>query len=91
MAQFLTRVAEPDDPTILSEAELTDQIDGPRQHLQMISRAALLLRVATAANSRLMKEAHVSSADLEFWWSALGEERGLWLTEASRLLLRLVG
>jgi hypothetical protein len=75
---FLTRVTEPHDPIILSEARKADQIDAPRQHLQMISRAALLLRVATAANSRLMQEAHVSGADVKFWWSAMGEERGLW-------------
>jgi hypothetical protein len=76
---FLTRATEPHDPVLLSEARQTDQMDAPRQHLQMISRAALLLRVATAANSRLMREAQVSSADVEFWWSAMGEERGLWM------------
>jgi hypothetical protein len=76
---FLTRAAEPRDPVILSEARQTDQIEAPRQHLQMISRAALLLRVATAANLRLMQEAHVSGKDVKFWWSAIGEERGLWM------------
>ena len=76
---FLIRTSEPHDPVILSEARKTDQIDAPRQHLQMISRAALLLRVASAANSRLMQEAHVSGADVKFWWSAMGEERGLWM------------
>ena len=75
---FLTRAAEPRDPVILSEARQTDSIDSPRQHLQMISRAALLLRVATAANSRLLQETHVSGADVKFWWSVMGEERGLW-------------
>lgn len=77
--KFLTRDSEPDDPVIISEARQTDPISAPRQHLQMISRAALLLRVATAANSRLMQDAHVSSADVKFWWSAIGEERGLWV------------
>jgi hypothetical protein len=76
---FLTRVSEPHDPMILFESRQTDQIDSPRQHLQMISRAALILRMATAANSRLMQEAHVSSEDVKFWWSAMGEERGLWM------------
>jgi hypothetical protein len=76
---FLTRATEPRDPIILSDAREIDQIDAPRQHLQMISRAALLLRVATAANLRLMQEAHVSGADVKFWWSAVGEERGLWM------------
>jgi hypothetical protein len=77
---FLTRASEPRDPVVLSEARQTDPIDTPRQHLQMISRAALLLRVATAASSRLLKETNVSGADVEFWWSAMGEERGLWMS-----------
>lgn len=76
---FLTRVVESDDPLIVLEARRNDEIDTPRQHLQMISRAALLLRVATAASSQLLQETDVSSADVQFWWSTLGEERGLWL------------
>ncbi len=76
---FLTRTTEPHDPVILSEARQTNSTDAPRQHLQMISRAALLLRVATAANSRLLQETHVSGTDIKFWWSAMGEERGLWM------------
>lgn len=75
---FLTRATESDDPVIVAEAGHTDSLDSPRQHLQMISRAALLLRVATGANSRLLKESGVSADHLKFWWSALGEERGLW-------------
>ena len=75
---FLARATDADDPIIVAEAGQTDSVDSPRQHLQMISRAALLLRVATGANSRLLKESGVSADDLKFWWSALGEERGLW-------------
>lgn len=75
---FLTRATEPNEPITIVEAGRTDSVDSPRQHLHMISRAALLLRVATGANSRLLKGSGVSADDLEFWWSALGEERGLW-------------
>jgi hypothetical protein len=75
---FLTRTTQKNDPMILSQASRSDSADAPEQHLQMISRAALLLRVATAASSRLLKESDISSDDLKFWWSALGEERGLW-------------
>jgi hypothetical protein len=75
---FFTRATEPDDPVVLSQAKQTELIDTPKQHLQMISRAALLLRVATAANWRLLQETHVSGADVRFWWSVMGDERGLW-------------
>jgi len=75
---FLTRSTDPGDPIIFSEARGTDPIDAPRQHLQVISRAALLLRVAAAANSQLLRAGNSAAEDLKFWWSALGEERGLW-------------
>lgn len=77
-ANFLTRTNRSVDPSIVTQASRRDSTDVPEQHLQMISRAALLLRVATAASSRLLKESDTSTDDLKFWWSALGEERGLW-------------
>jgi hypothetical protein len=76
--KFLTRQIEPNDPVVLIEARQTDPLDHPRQHLQMISRASLLLRVATGACSVLLSEIGVSASDLKFWWSALGLRRGLW-------------
>jgi hypothetical protein len=76
--KFFTRQIEADDPIVLTEAKLTDPIDNPRQHLQMISRASLLLRVATGACSGILSEIGVSASDLKFWWSALGSDRGLW-------------
>jgi hypothetical protein len=75
---FLTRSADPDDPLIISEARKNGSVDSQGQHLQIISRAYLLLRVASAASSRLLNEASVPSSELKFWWGELGEERGLW-------------
>lgn len=85
---FLTRSTEPGDPVLIREARQADSIDAARQHLQMISRAALLLRVATAANSTLLKESGISASDLKFWWSAVGEERGLWEKTSDPIELR---
>jgi len=76
--RFLTRAIDPNDAVIISKAGQTDSNDTPGQHLQMISRSALLLRVATAANSVLLKDGSISGDEIEFWWSALGEDRGLW-------------
>jgi hypothetical protein len=77
---FLTRKVEPKDPIIVTESQKKPTINDPRSHLQVISRAALLLRVATGASSGLIREARLSSSDLKFWWEALGRERGLWDT-----------
>ena len=75
---FLTRATEPNDSIVLREARGKDSIASPNQHLQMISRAALLLRTATAASARLLAKGDVSMEDVRFWWSAMGEDRGFW-------------
>src|SRR5207244_11984925 len=47
--------------------------------LQVISRALLLLRVASGVSQRLIKALPPGSmAHLEFWISAVGEDRALW-------------
>lgn len=74
-ANFLTSTAN---PIPVEEAQMQSEIDSPRCHLQIISRGALLLFVATAAARRLLVNAAYSADNLSFWWDALGEERGLW-------------
>lgn len=65
-------------------AELLDEADGsaavgePDHHIQVIARAALLLRVATGASARLIRKQNLRRTDIQFWWEALGEEYGLW-------------
>lgn len=59
-------------------ANMTDTRATATHHLQVISRATLLLRLATGATHRLYQEAGVELAEFEFWWSALGERRGFW-------------
>lgn len=44
----------------------------------IISRAALLLRVATGLCSRLLENTEIVKEELNFWWNPLGIERGLW-------------
>jgi hypothetical protein len=75
---FLVRSSDQADPIILSKASKTATVEDPEQHLEVISRAALLLRIATGANSLMLKEIGISLQDIKFWWSNLGEQRGLW-------------
>lgn len=75
---FLTWRSEPTLPQPFDEASGTLQVTDPRHHLQVISRAALLLRVATGACNRLVRDTGSDREELAFWWRPLGESMGLW-------------
>lgn len=76
--RFLMRDEEPDDSPVISEARGTLGPHDARHHVQVIGRAALLLRVATGACALLIRAAGLDRAELEFWCNCLGHERGLW-------------
>ena len=46
----------------------------------ILSRGLLMLRLASASTASLLAAAEVSKSDLEFWWSPLGSDLGLWET-----------
>lgn len=79
-ADWATFLAAPaaDDPKLFSLAELANSVDDPRCHLAIISRAALLLSVATGAARRLLTRASYTAATIQFWWQQHGLRRGLW-------------
>jgi hypothetical protein len=74
---WATFFAQNDDPLPLIEAEQVTEIEHPRCHLQVISRAALLLFVATGAAARHLRLATYEREYLAFWWRLLAETRGL--------------
>jgi hypothetical protein len=43
-----------------------------------MSRASLLLRVATGATKSLLEDAGIAFEDVAFWWGRVGGSRGLW-------------
>ncbi|RPI04208.1 MAG: hypothetical protein EHM64_10695 [Ignavibacteriae bacterium] len=59
-------------------AENNTSIEDPYCHLQVISRAALLLFVSTMASRKLLTDAAFRLEMFSFWWSQHGRERGLW-------------
>ena len=75
---FLTRGADQDKPLIIDEAKKRDSVDHPRHHIQVISRATLLLRVATGMSARLLRSSGLTKDQLKFWWNNLGVDHGLW-------------
>lgn len=80
--QFFTRGADPKDPALISLAMSTAKQESQYSHMQVISRALVLLRVATGACSRLLESAKFGRPELEFWWQALGEDLGIWSNSA---------
>jgi hypothetical protein len=75
--RFFTRNSQPDDPPVVVAARKLTDINDPEHHIQVISRAMLLLRIATGGCGRLLREAQLDRDLLKFWWARLGEERGL--------------
>jgi hypothetical protein len=75
---FLTRKTEPQNAAIIDAAQRLDDIRNIDYHLGVLSRATLLLRVATGACARLLRRTDLTKENLTFWWVALGEDRGLW-------------
>ncbi len=75
---FLLRRSEANDPQLIMVAKGRDDISSSDHHMQVMSRAALLLRVATGACNALLEEVGFSGVDLSFWLNNLGERRGFW-------------
>jgi hypothetical protein len=74
---LLSRKTFPEDPPIFSyAAESADASDFG--HFAILSRAALLLRVASGSTARLVGRAGFSIDSIEFWWNGFGQARGLW-------------
>ena len=44
----------------------------------VLSRATLLLRIANGVCAQRLANAQVTRQDLEFWWTRVGEDEGLW-------------
>lgn len=80
LESFLLRKVEPDDCTIIRLAEQEDMPSQPTHHMQVMSRAAILLRLATGSVARLFRTAGVSLQSSEWWWTIEGLNRGLWET-----------
>jgi hypothetical protein len=67
------------DLSLLVHSSKTDAVGSSTHHMQVVARAAVLLRVATGATREIVKGVSASDlAALSFWWKPIGEERGLW-------------
>jgi hypothetical protein len=75
--EFLRRRAVANDPSIFAFSQQPPEI-GKNSHAAVISRAALLLRVASGSTGQLVQASGFTGESVGFWWQALGHGRGLW-------------
>jgi hypothetical protein len=66
------------EPRLFADADLSSPLEQNGCHFQVLSRAALLLNLATAAVRRHLRRASYTVGDLQYWWHTQGVERGLW-------------
>ncbi|HST38085.1 MAG TPA: hypothetical protein VLK58_01185, partial [Conexibacter sp.] len=77
LGSFLLRERDPATPPLFVAAANTASYLDPDYHANAISRAALLLRVATGASSRMFSRAEVFPEDFRFWTTSFAESHGI--------------
>lgn len=77
LADFLSGVTYADEPPLFAEADTHSSIEDAEDHLQVIARAALLLRVSSGGARRLLDEANLNYAQFEWWARKLAATRAL--------------
>lgn len=74
---FLCRSRASEDPDIFRMSRVPPNLRD-NSHMAIISRATLLLRMASGATAELFRATGYTSGDTEFWKKELGISRGLW-------------
>ena len=62
---------------VISYARSDDSVRSNDYHLQILCRAALLLRIATANCQQLLRDWSISPTQLHFWWHSIIEDLGI--------------
>jgi hypothetical protein len=75
---FLVAELDPLEPKLLEYARASSNLRSPRQHLEVLSRAVLLLRLASGAAAHLLSVAGLGRDDLFFWFDRIAVARGFW-------------
>jgi hypothetical protein len=76
--EFLTFGIEPQDHLVLTYAKKPGLKNGVIDVLPILSRAFILLRIASAASESLLQNGAIIKDEIDFWWGDLGLELGLW-------------
>lgn len=78
LVEFILERRDPGLTRLLAEAQRTDVPAHPGHHMQVIARAALLLRIASGFVERLLSQSGVTKTNLDFWINEFMVSRGLW-------------
>jgi len=80
LQSFLLRKSSPFDLRVFRDASNRSDSEDLNHHLYVMSRAAIMLVLASAAARRLISNSSVDREQNAFWWERLGADRGLWRT-----------
>ena len=69
-------------PSVVRMADGAAKIGDAVHVVEVMSRAAMLLRIATGASAILLSEAGIDRSKLEFWIESIGTSRGFWIPGA---------
>nr|AMK59629.1 hypothetical protein ZZM4_0149 [uncultured bacterium UPO78] len=78
IVDFFIRDTCEEDLLVMKLARARSSVQDPLQYQEVMSRTYLLLRLATASVSSLLRQASLSADDLGFWWVKTSEISGLW-------------
>lgn len=78
IVDFFIRDTCEEDLLVMKLARSRSAVQAPLQYQEVMSRTYLLLRLATASVSSLLRQASLSTDDLAFWWVKTSEASGLW-------------
>lgn len=84
---YLTREVNSEDSAIFRFAK--EVPTNPDSHFGVISRAALLLRLAAGSTRKLVDEAGLQFSSIEFWAHEFGKSRGLWDEDSKGEIMNL--
>ena len=72
---------EYEEPMVVQLAKGQGMVGGHKHALGVMSRATLLLRIATGASAMLLADAEIDKHQLDFWIQDVGTGRGIWQPE----------
>lgn len=78
LTAFFTASPPVDEISVLRRAIQHDTVGDPEHHIQVLARAALLLRLATGTCADFLGTAGHDWNALQPWWKPIGETAGLW-------------
>ena len=79
--KFLTDLEGIEEPAVIKMASGKAKVGAASHVVEVMSRATMLLRLATGASAALLSEAGIEREHLRFWIQAVGAGRGIWQTQ----------